>query len=129
MSTIYVFDDELSALATPASGDKLLISDVSAGTKKTVTCGELLGLLHGEATTDTIGFYGVTAVNQGTMTATALTAIGTTTLSAANTSVVFGFASSTAGAALVARVGQLQVDLETLMNRIDSVGLVAISGL
>jgi signal transduction histidine kinase len=30
MSTIYVFDDEVSALATPATGDKILVADVSA---------------------------------------------------------------------------------------------------
>ena len=127
MSTIYVFDDELSALATPASGDKLLVSDVSTGTKKTVTCGELIGLIRGEATTDTVGFYGVTAVNQGTFTATALTAIGTTTLSVAFTG-IFGFASSTAGNALITRVDQMQVDLQLLMARIDSTGLLAIAG-
>lgn len=136
MSTVYVFDQEIAALVTVASGDKLLIHDVSAGTKKVITVGNLLaggidltgGAQIGDAAADTVGFYGATRVNQGTMTATALTAIGTTTISAANTSTVFGFASSTAATALVTRVRQMQADLETLMARVDSTGLVAIAG-
>ena len=89
MSTIYVFDDEVSALATPASGDKILLADISAGTKKAATLSNVLSVLVttpantwtgtqtftgavvmngnidlGNATTDTIGFYGTTKVIQ-----------------------------------------------------------------
>ena len=130
MTTIFVFDEQLPALATVAAADILLVQDASTGLKKaiTVTNAIVTTTILGAAATATIGFYGVTAVNQGTMTATAVTAIGTTTISAANTNSVFGFASSTAAAALVKRVSQAQADLETLMARIDSVGLVSIAG-
>lgn len=83
----------------------------------------------GQDSADKLGFYGVTPVvqpssaSQAAVTATAVTAIGTTTLSAANTSAVFGFSSSTAGQALVTRVDQLQVDVAAaivLLNQIRS---------
>ena len=129
MSTIYVFDSEVDALVTGATGDKLLVADVSAGTKKAITIGNLQTVISGASASSTLGFYGVTKVNQGTMTATAVTALATATISAANTSVVWGFASSTVANAYVARTDQMQVDLDTLMAKIHSTGLLAISGL
>ena len=87
------------------------------------------GFNVGQSATSKVGYYGVTPVvqpssaSQAAVTATAVTAIGTTTLSAANTSAVFGFSSSTAGNALVTRVDQLQVDVAAsvvLLNQIRS---------
>ena len=98
------------------------------------------GNLLGQSTSDLIGFYGLStriaqpsSASQATVSATAVTAIGTTTLSAANTSGVFGFASSTAGQALVTRVDQLQVDVAAaivLVNQLrdDLVSLNLIAG-
>jgi hypothetical protein len=128
MSTIYNFEDEVASLVTGAASDITIIRDASAGRMKRTTLGNLATRIFGEDAADTVGFYGVTAVAQKTFTATALTAVATTTVSAANTSTVFGFASSTAAAALVKRAAQAQADLESLMARIDSVGLVAIAG-
>ncbi len=64
------------------------------------------------------------------MTATCLTALTTNpTFSASNTGAgVYGWASSTEAAAYVTRVGQMQVDLTTLMARFESTGLLAIAG-
>lgn len=128
MSTIYVWDDEMPSLTTVANADILLLHDASAGLKKDITVSNLATAVFGAAAANVIGFYGATKVNQGTFTATCLTAIGTTTISAANTSSVFGFQTSTAAKALVKRTAQMQADLETLMARIDSTGLVAIAG-
>ena len=129
MTTLYVFDEQLPALTTRADGDKLIVHDASTKLKKVITLSNVQNAILGNTSADTLGFYGVTKVNRGTMTATALTAIGTTTISAANSATVYGFASSTAAAALVTRVSQAQADLETLMNRIHSTGLLAIAGL
>ena len=129
MSTIYNFDSDTPALVTGGTADILFVHDASAGVKKRITVANLATRFTGAAASSTVGFYGVTAVNQGTMTATALTAIATTTFSASNTGAgVFGFATSTAGEALVKRVSQIQADLETLMGKIDSTGLISISG-
>lgn len=157
MSTIYVFDDEVSEVSTPAQADRILLHDASAGLKKYATLSNVganvLGSLAaantwaaaqtftaaatfngnvalGNAATDTIGFYGATAVNQGTMTATAVTALATVTIEIATaSSATAGFANSTVAKALALRVPQLQVDLDTLMARIDSTGLISITGL
>jgi hypothetical protein len=85
----------------------------------------------GSGATDLVGFYGVTPVDQGTMTATCVTALTTNpTFSASNTGAgVFGWGSSTVAAAYVTRVGQMQVDLDTLMARVNSTGFVNITGL
>jgi hypothetical protein len=132
MSTIFTFDQELPELVTPAATDLLLVKDVSTGLKKDVTVTAVEGVIDtvalGAAATSTIGFYGVTAVNQGTMTATALSAIGTTTISAGNSSGVWGWASSTEALAFVTRVTQMQANLETFMARVSSTGLVAVDG-
>jgi hypothetical protein len=88
------------------------------------------GVNLGQSTTDKIGFYGLaTPIVQPTMTATAVTAIGTTTISQVATSGKWAFATSTAATALVTRVDQMQVDLENLMNKLDALNLVGISGL
>jgi len=66
------------------------------------------------------GFYGATPVvqptsaSQAVYTVTAVTALATAAMSAANTSVVFGFGSSTVATAYVTRVQQMQVDVEGL---------------
>lgn len=63
---------------------------------------------------DKLAFYGGTPATQPT--ATALTALATTTFSAAYTG-MWAFASSTAAKAVVARVNQLVVDIAALKTR------------
>ena len=135
MSTIYTFHREVTALLTPAAGDRIMTADVStnstAPTKKDMTFTVLAACLAGGATTDTVGLYGAAGVDQGTFTATCLTANTTNpTFSASNTGAgVFGFSSSTVALAYVARVQQMQADIDSLMQKINSTGLVSIAGL
>lgn len=135
MSTIYTFHRECATLATPAAGDRILTADISTNstypTKKDMTLTVMGSAARGTGATDLIGFYGVTPVDQGTMTATCLTANTTNpTFSASNTGAgVFGFSSSTVATAYVTRVQQMQADLDTLMQKVNSTGLVSISGL
>lgn len=75
-------------------------------------------MIGAQATTDKVGFFGTTPVvqptssSQGSVTATATTAMSTTlTTKAANTNAVFGFASSTVGKEIVKSVSEQQVDL------------------
>lgn len=130
MSTIYAWRDEVASLATPTTTDVMLVHDASAGKPKYITLANIAAGMRGNAATELVGFYGVTKVNQGTMTATAVTALTTNpTLSASNTGAgVFGFASSTAGAAIVTAVTEIQADLETLLGLVDSTGLVSVAG-
>ncbi len=122
MSTIYSWNAEVSADTTGASADWLMYYDASAGVTKKCRMG---ALPYG----GTVGFHGATAVDQPTMTGTAVTALETATLSAANSTTVWGWSSSTVAAAYAKRVSQIQADLDTLMARINSTGLVSISGL
>lgn len=126
MSTIYSWAAEMGADATGASSDWMLVYDTSTGRTKKARVGSVF---VGGAAAKVIPFYGETGVDQPTMTATALTALATATISAANTSAVFGWGSSTVAKAYVKRMSQIQADLETLMGKIDSTGLVNISGL
>jgi hypothetical protein len=128
MSTPYIWNDEIPSLVTAANADILLLHDASAGVKKRITLSNLATAINGAAASNVVGFYGTTKVNQGTMTATALTAIGTTTISAGNAAGVWAWASSTEALAFVTRATQIQANLEDLMARIDSTGLVAIAG-
>lgn len=125
MSTIYSWAAEQGADATGASNDWTLIFDTSTGRTKKAT---LAAVFLGQASDRVIGFYGEAGVDQGTMTATALTALTAATISAANTSAVFGWGSSTVAKAYVKRMSQIQADLETLMGAVDSTGLVSIAG-
>jgi hypothetical protein len=126
MSTIYSWAAEHSADATGQARDYTLVYDTSAGRTKKATIG---AVFLGQGPTRVFGFYGEAGVDQGTMTATALTALTAATISAANSATVWGFSTSTAGKALVKRCSQIQADLETLMGKIDSTGLLAITGL
>jgi hypothetical protein len=126
MSTIYSWAAEQSADATGAAGDWTLVYDTSTGRTKKAA---LSSVFLGQASDRVFGFYGETGVNQGTMTATALTALTAATISAANSANVYCFSTSTAAKALVKRMSQIQVDLETLMGKIDSTGLVNVTGL
>ncbi len=130
MSTIYTFHQECASLATPAAGDRIAIADVSAGDKNKITLTVMGAAAKGTGTTDLVGFYGATPIDQGTMTATCVTALITNpTFSASNTGAgVFGFSSSTVADAYAARVKQMQADLLTLGQKIESTGLIAISG-
>lgn len=114
----------MSADATGAAGDWCLVYDTSTGRTKKA---RLVSAVTGDAS-KVIPFYGETGVDQPTMTATALTALATATISAANSATVFGFGSSTVAKAYVKRMSQIQADLETLMGKVDSTGLLAISG-
>lgn len=122
MSTIYSWAADMSADATGAVNDYVLVYDTSSGRTKKATLDRLVF-------TDPGAFYGQTNVSAQTMTATAVTALATATISAANSTTVFGFGSSTVAKAYVARMAQIQVDLEVLMGCINSTSLVAISGL
>lgn len=130
MSTIYTFHRECASLATPAAGDRLLTADVSAGDKNKATLTVVSAGMRGTAATDLVGFYGATPIDQGTMTATCVTTLITNpTFSASNTGAgVFGFSSSTVADAYAARVRQMQVDLDALIKRVESTGLLAVAG-
>jgi hypothetical protein len=130
MSTTFVFSDELPELLTVAGADIIMLYDTSTGLMKrcTVSAADAIVDARGTATTTVVGYYGATGVNQGTIAATAITALATAVISAGNAAAVWAWASSTEAKAYVARAKQGQVDLENLMARIDSVGLVAIAG-
>lgn len=130
MATPYVFANELPTLNTVSAGDILLVWDTSAGLMKrvTVSVADALVDARGAAASTVIGYYGATGVNQGDQAATAITALATATMSAGNAAGVWAWASSTEATAFVTRAQQAQTDLETLMARIDSVGLVSIEG-
>lgn len=109
---------------TGAAGDWCMVYDTSAGRTKKA---RLVSAVTGNSS-KVIPFYGETGVDQGTFTATALTALATATISAANSATVFGFSSSTVAKAYAKRLSQIQTDLKSLMNKIDSTGLINITG-
>lgn len=132
MATPYVFSDEVPTLLTVASNDIMLLWDTSAGLMKRSTVTQvntiIKPLARGSATTNVLGFYGQTGVDQGTMTSTAVTAVAAVVFSAGNAAGTWAWASSTEAANFTRTVRQCQADLSTLMARIESTGLVAISG-
>jgi hypothetical protein len=130
MATPYVFANELPTVNTVSAGDILLVWDTSAGLMKrcTVSVADALIDARGTAASTIVGYYGETGVNQGTQAAAAVTALATATMSAGNAAGVWAWASSTEAAAFVTRAKQAQADLETLMARINSTGLVSIAG-
>lgn len=130
MSTPYVFSDEVPTLLSVAANDILLLWDTSAGLMKrcTVSAADAIVDARGTATSTVVGFYGETGVNQGTVAATAITALTTAVISAGNAAAVWAWASSTEAKAFVARAKQAQADLETLMAKLDSTGIVSIAG-
>src|SRR3990167_1489878 len=103
MSTIYSWAAEHGADTTGAAADWTLIFDTSTGRTKKAT---LSSVFLGQAADRVIGFYGETGVNQGTMTATAITALATmaSLITDAVTATAFGFASSTVALAYVKRL-------------------------
>ena len=113
----------MGADATGAGGDWTLIYDTSTGRTKKCRLASIVG-----NSAKIVPFYGETGVDQGTMTATAVTALATATMSSANTATVYCFGSSTVAKAYAKRMAQIQDDLEELMLKIDSTGLLAISG-
>ena len=125
MSTIYSWTAELGADATGQSRDLTLIYDTSTGRTKKAT---LNCVPFGGSAAGTLGFYGATPVDQGTMTFAAVTALATATISAANSTTVWCWSSSTVAKAYAKRVSQIQADLETFMGKVESTGLVAIAG-
>jgi ABC-type amino acid transport substrate-binding protein len=115
MSTIYTFHRECASLATPATGDRIMTADISDNASHPTAQDMTLAIVKSAA--------------RGT--ATCLTALTTNpTFSASNTGAgVFGFSSSTVATAYVTRIQQMQVDFDTLMGKINSTGLVNITGL
>jgi hypothetical protein len=131
MSTPFVFADEVPTLLSVAAGDILLIWDTSTGLMKrcTVSAADAIVDARGTATSTVVGFYGETGVNQGTQAATAITALTTVaTMSAGKAAAVWAWAASTEAQNFMTRTKQCQADLLTLMRRINSTGLIAISG-
>ena len=130
MATPYVFSDELPALATVAAADIILIWDTSAGRMKRCTVSAAQGVVTplalGGASASVVGWYGETGVNQGTIAATAITALATATISAGKAAAVWGWQTSTKAKAFAAAADSAQVDLLKLMQKINSVGLVSI---
>ncbi len=63
------------------------------------------------------------------MTATGITTLAAGVISAGNAAGVWAFASSTEALAQVARAKQAQTDLATLMQRIESTGLLNIAAI
>ncbi len=126
MSTIYTFHNEMTSLTTPATGDRLLVNDASASAQKDMTLAVMSTAALAGTSTGYVGLYGASAVQQGSFTATATAAIATNpTFSASNTGAgVFGFASSTVMTAYVTRIQQMQTDLDTLIDRCQSTGLI-----
>lgn len=97
------------------------------------------GYVTGQSAADLIGFYGFTPVvqpsgsGQGAVTITATTALTAATISQVATSGKWAFASSTVAQAYVARVKQIQVDIEAvgvLLNklRVDLVAMGLVKG-
>ena len=133
MSSIYTFSDEVPALLTVASNDIMMIWDTSAGTMKRSTVTQVntivKDLARGTSGASLIGFYGATAIDQGTFTAVNLTALATATISAGNAAGTWAWSSSTMASEFVTRAQQAQVDLKTLAQRIGSTGLVSIAGI
>ena len=133
MATPYVFAEEVPTLNTVAQNDIVLLWDTSAGLMKRSTVSAAQGLVTplvvGGAAASIVGWYGATGVNRGTQAATAITALATATISAGKAVGVWAWASSTEAKAFVARAQQCQTDLKTLMDRVNSVGLVAIDDL
>jgi hypothetical protein len=87
------------------------------------------GYTVGQSATDLIGFYGATPLaqqsgsGQAAVTITATTALATATISQVATSGKWAFASSTVALAYVARIKQMQVDIEAvgvLLNQLRS---------
>ena len=116
----------MGADATGAGGDWTLVFDTSTGRTKKA---RISSMFIGGAAGKIIPFHGETGVDQGTMTATAITALATATLSTANTATVYGFGSSTVAKAYAKRMAQIQVDLEDLMGKFNSTGLIDVTGL
>lgn len=85
------------------------------------------GYSLGQDSASLISFHGASPIAQQAFTLTATTAVATTAFSAA-TAGIFGFQTSTAAIALVTRVRQLQVDLEGLVGKLETVGLLAVTG-
>ena len=128
MSTIYSWAAEQVADTTGAAGDWLLVYDTSTGRTKKA---RISSVFLGQGPERVFGFYGETGVNQGTMTASALTALASaaTIITDAASTAAWCWDSSTVAKAYVKRLSQIQVDLEALMGNIDSTGLISISGL
>ncbi len=68
-------------------------------------------------------------MDQPSFTATAVTALAAETVETANTVTAYGFGSSTVAKAYVKRLSQIQVDLEVLMGKVNSTGLIDVTGL
>lgn len=116
-----------TGLTNIKADDTTFADDVTVTGDLTVTAATALNgnVTVGNATSDTVGFYGVTAVaqrasaSQAAVSATFATAVATTTLSQAYTG-MWAFASSTVAQTWRTKLNQARVDiaaLATLVNR------------
>ncbi len=103
MSTIYVFNDELSALSTAATNDVLLIHDTSAGTKADVTVSVLQSAILGNTSTGPVGFFGATGVGRYANSIAQPASTASVSISATQ----HGFATSTQADALILAVHRM----------------------
>ena len=115
-----------SGLANVQSADQTITDDLIVTDALTVNGNATIG----NAVTDTLGFYGVTAVDQpatasqAAVTATLLTTVAATAVTAvlttaATTTSPHGFATGTQADAIVARVNQLVVDVGAYDGKIN----------
>lgn len=91
--------------------------------------GNSSGVCLGQSSTDKLGFYGLaTPIVQPTMTATAVTALTSTTVVSAAYTGMWAWSVSTAMKAYITRTRQMQVDLATIIAKLEALGLVAVTG-
>lgn len=104
MSTPYVFNDEMSALASGAAeNDVMLIHDTSAGTKKTITPAVLRGAVLGTTSASTLGFFGKTETSRYTTSVAVPASTNAVSVSATQ----WGFSTSTQANALISAVARM----------------------
>lgn len=103
MSTIYVFNDELSALSVAATDDVLLVHDTSAGTKNDMTVAVLQAAILGNTSVGPVGFYGAT----GKVRYANSIAQPASTASVSVSATQWGFSTSTQGDAVITAVHRM----------------------
>lgn len=87
------------------------------------------GVCIGQSSSDKLGFYGLaTSIAQPTMTLNATTALTSTAVLSAAYTGMWAWSSSTVGKAYIKRTRQLQADFETLLGKLEALGLISVSG-
>lgn len=109
MSTIYVFDQEISSVDAIATTDKFLIHDASTGRKETALASDVAGFVLGTTASSKTGFFGATATSAAT------------TIAALTTTVT---ASATCGFASTAAIGSIITAINSLTQALKDIGIV-----